>query len=293
MGALGFRLSFSKHREPGVDQIVLVWLHPRKLRDLVSSTKDFLVRCTVTAAVVVLLAFDSLLLIGELVALRVSNDFFGERHAWGLPPCFVHMLRFAKGGDNQSVQVRSFLLRRLLASLVLGRRSEITVFPGLGDSSQMKSFWVLLLAFALQISSVSAGTDAAGLKYLEENKKKEGVVVLPSGLQYKVLKSGPPGGKTPLIGTPCDCHYKGELITGTEFDSSYKRGQPLTFAPNQVIKGWTEAMQLMKEGDKWQLVIPPELGYGERGAGGVIPGNAVLVFEMELLKVKGAAKELL
>ena len=92
----------------------------------------------------------------------------------------------------------------------------------------------------------------AGIKFLEENKSKEGVITLPSGLQYKVLKEGP-GLEHPKVGTPCECHYAGRLLDGTEFDSSYKRGQPTTFAPNQVIKGWTEAMQLMVVGDKWEM----------------------------------------
>ena len=95
---------------------------------------------------------------------------------------------------------------------------------------------------------------------------------------------------SPTINSPTKCHYKGELIDGTEFDSSYKRGEPLTFAPNQVIKGWTEAMQLMKEGSKWELYIPSELGYGDRGAGALIPGGAVLVFTMEMIEVLGDSK---
>lgn len=94
-------------------------------------------------------------------------------------------------------------------------------------------------------------------------------------------------GSTPTIDSPCDCHYAGTLTDGTEFDSSYKRGEPLTFAPNQVIAGWTEAMQLMKEGGKWELYIPSELAYGDGGAGGAIPGGAALIFTLELLKVKG------
>merc|ERR1712232_581878 len=95
------------------------------------------------------------------------------------------------------------------------------------------------------------------------------------------------GKEHPTADSPCDCHYKGTLIDGKEFDSSYKRGKPTTFAPNQVIKGWTEAMQLMVEGDKWEMYIPSELAYGDRGAGGVIPGKAALVFQMELVKIKG------
>ena len=94
------------------------------------------------------------------------------------------------------------------------------------------------------------------------------------------------------MGTPCSCHYRGTLTDGTEFDSSYKRGSPATFAPNQVIKGWTEAMQLMKEGDKWELYIPSELAYGDRQRGQYITPGAVLVFELEILAVKGPHKEL-
>ncbi|KAL7520937.1 hypothetical protein ACHAWX_005632 [Stephanocyclus meneghinianus] len=102
---------------------------------------------------------------------------------------------------------------------------------------------------------------------------------------YREIRAGNPDGKTPTINSPCECHYAGTLIDGTEFDSSYKRGEPMTFAPNQVIRGWTEAMQLMKEGGKWELYIPSELGYGDHGAGRAIPGGAVLIFTLELLKV--------
>eukprot|EP00581_Thalassiosira_minuscula_P008562 CAMPEP_0183703436 /NCGR_PEP_ID=MMETSP0737-20130205/1181_1 /TAXON_ID=385413 /ORGANISM="Thalassiosira miniscula, Strain CCMP1093" /LENGTH=159 /DNA_ID=CAMNT_0025930191 /DNA_START=103 /DNA_END=582 /DNA_ORIENTATION=- len=148
---------------------------------------------------------------------------------------------------------------------------------------------ILLALFCglLSLYTVLAGTNAEGLAYLEAKGREEGVVTLPSGLMYKELRAGNADGKTPTINSPCECDYAGTLIDGTEFDSSYKRGQPLTFAPNQVIKGWTEAMQLMKEGAKWELYIPSELGYGDRGAGGSIPGGAVLVFTLELLKVKG------
>jgi FKBP-type peptidyl-prolyl cis-trans isomerase FklB len=122
-----------------------------------------------------------------------------------------------------------------------------------------------------------------GKAFLEENKRKEGVITLPSGLQYKVLAEG--SGKPPKAVDNVTVNYKGTLINGTEFDSSYKRGQPATFKVNGVIKGWTEALQLMKEGSKWQLFIPPELGYGSRGAGPV-PPNSTLIFEVELIAVK-------
>ena len=130
-----------------------------------------------------------------------------------------------------------------------------------------------------------AGTTPEGLAHLAANAAKDGVVTTESGLQYRVLKAGPPDGKSPTPSSPCKCHYKGTLLDGTEFDSSHKRGKPATFRPNQVIRGWTEAMQLMKEGDRWELTIPSELAYGDRGAGGRIRGGQVLIFEMELLEV--------
>ena len=119
--------------------------------------------------------------------------------------------------------------------------------------------------------------------FMEENKKKEGVKTLPSGLQYKILAEG--SGKTPKATDEITVNYKGSLVDGSEFDNSYKRGVPASFRLDKVIRGWTEALQLMKEGSKWQLFIPPELGYGERGAGPV-PPNAALIFEVELISVK-------
>jgi FKBP-type peptidyl-prolyl cis-trans isomerase FklB len=119
--------------------------------------------------------------------------------------------------------------------------------------------------------------------FMEENKKKEGVKTLPSGLQYKVLAEG--SGKTPKATDEVTVNYKGTLVDGSEFDNSYKRGAPASFRVDKVIRGWTEALPLMKEGSKWQLFIPPELGYGERGAG-PIPPNSALVFEVELISVK-------
>jgi FKBP-type peptidyl-prolyl cis-trans isomerase FklB len=144
---------------------------------------------------------------------------------------------------------------------------------------------IFVFLIAVLASTVSAGTTPEGIQFLEAKKLEEGVVETASGLLYKEIRPG--SGKTPTENSPCSCHYAGRLIDGTEFDSSYKRGAPLSFAPNQVIKGWTEAMQLMKEGAKWELYIKSELGYGERGAGAKIPGGAVLVFDLELLEVKG------
>lgn len=126
-----------------------------------------------------------------------------------------------------------------------------------------------------------------GEAFLAENSKKPGIVVLPSRLQYKVLAEGQ--GATPKSNDIATVNYRGSLIDGTEFDSSYKRGQPATFAVNGVIKGWTEALQLMKPGAKWQVFIPSALAYGEMGRGQEIPPNTVLSFEVELLSFKSAA----
>jgi len=123
-----------------------------------------------------------------------------------------------------------------------------------------------------------------GDAFLSENKKKEGVKTLPSGLQYKVIKAGT--GKKPKVNDTVTVNYRGTLIDGTEFDSSFRRGQPVTFPVSGVIPGWTEALPLMEEGAKWQLFIPPNLAYGERGAGGLIGPNATLIFEVELISVQ-------
>jgi FKBP-type peptidyl-prolyl cis-trans isomerase len=122
-----------------------------------------------------------------------------------------------------------------------------------------------------------------GKIFLEANKKKEGVKTLSSGLQVKVLAEG--SGKTPKAADEVTVNYRGTLTDGTEFDSSYRRGKPLTMKVNGVIRGWSEALQLMREGSRWQLFIPPDLAYGERGMGR-IPPNSTLIFEVELISVK-------
>lgn len=125
--------------------------------------------------------------------------------------------------------------------------------------------------------------------FLAENKAKEGVVALPSGLQYRVVKEG--DGKKPTAYDSVTVNYRGTLLDGTEFDSSFRRNQPGTFPLGGVIPGWREALQLMKTGSKYQIFVPSKLAYGEKGAGGVIPPNATLIFEIELLSVKAAADE--
>lgn len=124
----------------------------------------------------------------------------------------------------------------------------------------------------------------AGKDFLAKNKEQEGVVELASGLQYQILTSGT--GKSPSITNRVKCHYTGMLLDGTVFDSSVQRGEPAEFGVNQVIAGWTEALQLMKEGDKWRLFIPSDMAYGARGAGNSIPPHATLIFDVELIEVK-------
>jgi FKBP-type peptidyl-prolyl cis-trans isomerase FklB len=123
----------------------------------------------------------------------------------------------------------------------------------------------------------------AGIKFLEENKKRPGVITLPSGLQYEIITKGT--GPIPKATDTVKANYMGSLIDGKEFDNSYKRGEPITIPVTGVIKGWTEALQMMPVGSKWKLFIPSDLGYGDRGAGGVIPGGAALIFDIELLDI--------
>lgn len=142
--------------------------------------------------------------------------------------------------------------------------------------------------FAAKNKVEGAKNKQEGDAFLAANKKKEGVKTLPSGLQYKVLKSGK--GETPKKSDTVKAHYKGTLLDGSEFDSSYKRGTPAAFPVSGVIKGWTEALQLMKVGDKWQLFIPANLAYGLEGRPGAIPPNATLVFDVELLGVEKGSR---
>ena len=149
---------------------------------------------------------------------------------------------------------------------------------------------MLFAALASSVAFFCSASDASaqvgrekGEAFLVENGRKDGVKTLPSGLQYRVLKEG--DGKHPTKADQVVVHYKGTLIDGTEFDSSHKRGEPAKFGVTQVIKGWTEALQLMKEGSKWMLYIPWKLAYGEKGTNKLIGPNETLVFEVELIAV--------
>ncbi|MFZ2225488.1 MAG: FKBP-type peptidyl-prolyl cis-trans isomerase [Candidatus Deferrimicrobium sp.] len=181
-----------------------------------------------------------------------------------------------------SVEVDPDLLARGLKDSYGGGKTVLTEDQA---RQTLEDFQKTLMAKQAETMKIlSEKNKADGEKFLAENAKKEGVKVLPSGLQYKEITPGK--GKSPKADDTVTTHYKGTLIDGTEFDSSYKRGQPATFPVSGVIPGWTEALQLMKEGAKWQLFVPPDLAYGERGAGQVIGPNATLIFEVELLTVK-------
>ena len=142
----------------------------------------------------------------------------------------------------------------------------------------------------LQVNAAkkSNGEKSKSLAFLEANKKRAGVITLPSGLQYEITKKGDATSAMPKLEDTVVANYAGTLIDGKEFDNSYKRGEPLTIPVGGVIKGWTEVLQLMHIGDKFKVFIPSELGYGERGAGAEIPPGAALIFDMELLKIKPA-----
>ncbi len=172
--------------------------------------------------------------------------------------------------------------------LIRGLRDVVSGGPiALSDSEQQK----VMTAFQQRMRTrqrevIEQETNenlAAAQAFLDENGKKEGVIVLESGLQYKVLQEGT--GRSPSATDRVKTNYRGKLIDGTEFDSSYEQGQPAEFAANRVIPGWTEALQLMKEGATWELYIPANLAYGTRGSPPRIPPNSALVFEIELIEI--------
>lgn len=190
-------------------------------------------------------------------------------------------LDFGKNMKRQSVELNLDLLLRGIRDGLAEAKSALT------DAEMqecMTTFQKEMMTKMQEKAKVTGDKNKKeGDAFLAENKKKPGVVTLPNGLQYKILKDGI--GKSPKASDTVTVNYRGTLINGKEFDSSYKRGTPATFPLNGVISGWTEALQKMKVGSKWQLVIPPNLAYGENGPGDIGP-NATLIFEVELLEVK-------
>jgi FKBP-type peptidyl-prolyl cis-trans isomerase FklB len=197
-------------------------------------------------------------------------------------------ISYAIGADlagrlkSQSIDVDPALVARGLRDIFAGTKPLLA--PDEVRAAIMDLQNQLRQKQMLAAKAASEENKKEGEAFLAENKGKEGVTTLPSGLQYKVLQTGT--GDKPKPTDTVVCNYRGTLINGKEFDSSYKRGQPATFPVSGVIKGWTEALQLMPVGSKWQLFIPPDLAYGERGAGGDIGPNATLIFEVELLSIQ-------
>jgi FKBP-type peptidyl-prolyl cis-trans isomerase len=163
-----------------------------------------------------------------------------------------------------------------------GIRDVLSGAKPLMDENQIRA--ALTRVQAERVARVAGPRKAEGAAFLKANAAKPGVVTLPSGLQYQIITTGT--GPKPKPEDTVVCNYRGTLLDGTEFDSSYKGGQPISFPVSGVIKGWTEALQLMPVGSKWKLFIPSDLAYGDKGAGNVIPPGATLIFEVELLKIQ-------
>jgi FKBP-type peptidyl-prolyl cis-trans isomerase len=182
---------------------------------------------------------------------------------------------------QQKIDVDADQLAAGLTAVLKGEKTVLTqeemgqVLTAFQQEMQMKQM--------AEMAAEAAKNEKIAQEFLEKNGKLDGVVTLESGLQYKIIKAGE--GASPKADSTVQVHYRGTLLDGTEFDSSYKRGEPASFPVNGVIAGWTEALQLMKEGAKWQLVIPAKLAYAERGAPPMIPPNATLIFDVELLKI--------
>ncbi len=194
-------------------------------------------------------------------------------------------LNIGKSMKHDGVDIDSTVLARGIRDAVAGGKVLMT-------DEEIKTTLTALTAELKKAqgekaAALGAANKSEGDTFLAANKTKDGVVALPSGLQYKILKQGT--GPKPTAADSVVCNYKGTLLNGTEFDSSYKRGQPATFPVGGVIKGWTEALQLMPVGSKWELFVPADLAYGPRSPGGDIGPNSTLVFEVELLSIQPKA----
>jgi FKBP-type peptidyl-prolyl cis-trans isomerase FklB len=179
---------------------------------------------------------------------------------------------------KQSIDIEPNIVARGIKDAIAGGK------PLLSEQEVQETMAIFQKDMMAKQQEVAKKNKKEGEVFLDENKKKEGVKTLASGLQYKVLKEGT--GKKPKLNDAVTVNYRGTLIDGTEFDSSYRRGQPASFPVSGVIPGWTEALPLMGEGAKWQLFVPSNLAYGERGAGAMIGPNATLIFEIELISVQ-------
>jgi len=215
--------------------------------------------------------------------LLVTTTFAAEPPAMGETSSMSYALGYQLGRDLAGTELDS---QALLQGLGDGRSGAE---PKLGPDAMQGALATLEQRINAQRAKEQAEaaqkTAAAGTAYLADNARREGVKTTASGLQYKVIKAG--SGRSPALNDTVTVHYRGTLVDGSEFDSSYKRGQPATFPVSGVIAGWTEALQLMKEGAQWQLVIPPALAYGDRGP---LAGQ-VLIFDVELIGAAAAPQD--
>jgi len=195
---------------------------------------------------------------------------------------YIIGIDIGKNLKNQSIDIDPDILARGIKDAILGRKPLMSEQEVQETTAAFQK--EMTAKQAELVKKVGEKNKKEGEAFLAENKQREGVKTLPSGLQYKVIKAG--AGKKPRLTDTVVTQYRGTLIDGTEFDSSYRRGKPATFPVNGVIPGWVEALQLMEEGSKWQLFIPPNLAYGERGAGREIGPNSTLIFEIELISIQ-------
>jgi len=191
-------------------------------------------------------------------------------------------MNFGGSLHKQSVEVDTNILVRGLRDSLAGGKTLLTEEESRSVITQLQA--EMRKKQEEKMAQAGEANMKAGQEFLAANKSKDGVVTLPSGLQYKIVQAGT--GAKPTASDSVVCNYRGTLINGTEFDSSYKRGQPATFPVSGVIKGWTEALQLMPVGSKWQLFVPADLAYGARGAGPGIGPNSTLIFEVELISIQ-------
>lgn len=187
---------------------------------------------------------------------------------------------------GQSLVAQGVLENVQVEAFVAGMLDSISGEVKLGEAEVMTALQTFMQRQQQAAQNALADNLAASEAFLAENASRDGVVSLDSGLQYEVLESGPAGGASPAVSDSVLAHYHGTLADGSVFDSSVDRGEPATFGLSQVIAGWTEALQLMKVGDKWRLFIPPGLAYGEASPTPAIPPNSALIFDVELLEIR-------
>jgi FKBP-type peptidyl-prolyl cis-trans isomerase len=221
----------------------------------------------------------ALVLAGQAQAQQAALETDVQKYSYAVGTRIAAQLLNQFGSDTNDVDMKA--LAAGISDTVNGGERLMT------DEEAMAMIQSRQQALEAEAAASAEKAAAAGASWREENAKVEGVTQTESGLQYSVIASGNESAPSPGPSDTVVVHYRGTLLDGTEFDSSHSRGVPATFPLSGIIPGWKEALQLMRAGDKWNVVIPPELAYGERGAGGTIGPNETLLFEIELIEVKG------